>query len=297
MDANRTLSPTLLVAALLGASTLANAQQQRVHVLVHNVAPQNGTFVTPFWLGFHDGSFDLYDGGALASSLPTPGSVAIERLAEDGNTGPLMADFATLGSGRVDATVPGPNGPIAPGDVAARTFLLDPNDVRDRYFSYASMILPSNDAFLANGNPTAHPVFDQTGSFVAQDFFVFGQNAANDAGTEANDELPANTAFFGQMAPNTGVATNNPIATHPGFLPKGSGGILDSTRHRLGDFTITGYPFVRVGFRSAPAVTERRSYGAVGLGGLQVPPVSSSAVALCGCALVDQGATLLVVVQ
>jgi len=38
-----------------------------------------------------------------------------------------------------------------------------------------------------------------------------------DGGTEVNDELPVNTAFFGQMAPNTGVAENGVVLEHPGF--------------------------------------------------------------------------------
>ncbi|MFK7739113.1 MAG: spondin domain-containing protein [Planctomycetota bacterium] len=297
MSTNRILTAGIAAAALISTASIASAQQYRVRVLMNNVAPENGTFQTPFWVGFHDGTFDTYDGGTLASSLPIPGSVALERISEDGNTGPLMADFATLAVGRVDATVPGPNGPLAPGDVASQSFLLDPNDPRDRYFSYASMILPSNDGFLANGNPLAHMVFDNAGNFVAQDFFISGQNAANDAGTEANDELPFSTAFFGQMAPNTGVTTSDVIATHPGFNARGTGGILDSTRHRLGDFTIDNYAFMRVGFRAAPAVTEDRTYGALAIGGLQVPPVASSGIALTGYALLDQGKSMLVIVQ
>ena len=297
MTPNRFLVASAASLAVLASASFASAQQYRVRVILNNVAPENGTFVTPIWVGFHNGTFDTYDGGALASSLPIPGSVALERIAEDGNTGPLMADFATLAAGRFDATVPGPNGPIAPGDVASQCFLLDAGEPRDRYFSYASMILPSNDAFVANGNPLAHPIFDSAGNFIAQDFFVSGQQDANDAGTEANDELPMNTAFFGQMAPNTGVTTNDVVTTHPGFNPRGSGGILDSTQFRLGDFTIADYPFVRVGFRGAPAVTDQRVYSSIGLGANQVPPIASPAVALTGYALVDGGQSMLVIVQ
>lgn len=286
---------TVSIFAALAAS--AAAQEYRVNVLISNAAPTHATFQTPVWVGFHDGTFDTYDGGALASSLPIPGSVAIERIAEDGTTGPLMQDFATLGAGRFDATIAGPNGPFAPGDTTARSFLLDPNDPRDRYFSYASMVIPSNDAFIANGNPIAHPVFDAAGNFVAADFFVAGPSAVNDAGTELNDEAPANTAFFGQMAPNTGVTTSNVIGTHPGFLARGMGGIVDDARFRLSDFTLSGYPFLRVGFRAAPAITDTRVYSTVALGSFQVPAVSSNAIAVTGAALLNGGQRLLVVVQ
>lgn len=290
-----TLIRTLSI--LLSLATAASAQQYRVNVLLSNAAPTNATFQTPVWIGFHDGTFDTYTGGLPASALPIAGSDALERIAEDGNTGPLARDFATLAAGRLDATVAGPNGPLAPGDSAARTFLLDSSDVRDRYFSYASMVIPSNDAFIANGNPMAHPVFDANGNFVGQDFFVAGPGAVNDAGTEANDEVPANTAFLAQMAPNTGGTTNNPVSLHPGFNPRGSGGILDVTRFRLGDFNLSGYPFMRVGMRAAPAITDVRVYSGVALGGFQVPAVSSSAVAITASALLDEGTRLLVVVQ
>lgn len=291
------MNPLTRASVLAALAVSASAQGYRVNVLLSNVAPRNGSYQTPVWIGFHDGSFDTYDAGALASSLPIPGSSALERLAEDGNTGPLAADFSALGAGRVDATVAGPNGPLAPGDVTSRAFLLDPSDPRDRYFSYASMVIPSNDAFLANGDPVAHPIFDAGGNFVGRDFFVAGPSAVNDAGTELNDEVPSNTAFLAQAAPDTGVTTSVGVATHPGFLPRGSGGILDDDRFRLSNFTLDGYPFLRVGFRAAPAITDTRVYSALALGSFHAPPVTTGAVAVSGAALLEGGARLLVVVQ
>ena len=82
-------------------------------------------------------------------------------------------------------------------------------------------------------------------------------------GTEVNDELPENTAFFGQAAPNTGVDENGVIGTigtdlpdQPGFLPPGSGGILDDPRFRMGDFLVPGYPFVKISFSAADAIVD-----------------------------------------
>ena len=54
-----------------------------------NNAPENGVFLTPVWLGFHDGTFDLFSSGESASA-------SLERLAEDGNTAPLSAAFLGL---------------------------------------------------------------------------------------------------------------------------------------------------------------------------------------------------------
>ncbi len=290
MNRFQTLSVLLL-------ATSISAQGVRVNVSIQNAAPNNGTFQTPVWVGFHNGSFDSYDGGALASSLPIPGSDAIERLAEDGTTGPISTDFDTLGHGIVQATMAGPNGPIAPGDATTMSFLLDPNDPRSRYFSYASMVIPSNDAFVANGNPLAHPVFDVTGNFVGGDFFVAGPNAVNDAGTEVNDEIPMNTAFFGQMAPNTGQVESNPIITHPGFMDRDAGGILASPRFRESDFTLNGYPFLRFTMRAAPAVTDVRTYSSLLLGAFEVPPVAAPGIGISAAALLDEGTRIAVVVQ
>ena len=209
-----------------------------VQVTIENLAPENGTYLTPLWVGFHDGTFDLYDLGA-------PASAGLERLAEDGDTAPLSGEFAASGAGTVDATILGPAGPIAPGDVATGMFDLDPTDADNRFFSYASMIIPSNDAFIGSASPTAHAVFDELGNFVGGSFVIVGSRV-RDAGTEVNDELPANTAFFGQMAPDTGVVEGGMVQVHEGFLPAGSGGILDDPSFAGADFTQPGYQVARI---------------------------------------------------
>ncbi|MDJ0867903.1 MAG: spondin domain-containing protein [Myxococcota bacterium] len=222
----------LLAGVLLAAPAGAVTQ---VQVRIENLAPQNGIFLTPVWVGFHDGTFDTYDGGAPAS---TPlGGDEIERIAEDGNAGPLSETFTARGFSQ-QATVASDVGipPIGPGETATTTFALDENDASNRYFSYASMLIPSNDAFVANGNPLAHAIFGPDGSFLGAEFFILGAQT-NDAGTEVNDELPANTAFFGQTMPNTGTPEDGVVVTpHPGLLPAGSGGILDDPMFANADF-------------------------------------------------------------
>ena len=207
----------LLFGSLFGSGS-SGPEIPSVVVEVTNLSPSRGTFLTPVWVGFHDGTFDSYDGGQPAS-VPL-GGVEIERLAEDGNTGPISDTFDTLTGGGVQATIPGPAGPFAPGETRRVTFNLDPD--LDRYFSYASMIIPSNDAFIANGNPLAHQIFDEYGYFVATDFIVSGDET-NDAGTEVNDEIAANVAFLGQAAPNTGTDENGVVVTpFPGFAAPGT---------------------------------------------------------------------------
>ena len=216
-----------------------------VEVVVTNRAPANGTFQTPVWIGFHNGTFDLYDRDAPANMF-FPTTNALERIAEDGTVDPLNTAFAAGGNGTIQATLAGATiPPLNPGEVVRRTLRVDPNNPASRYFSYASMVIPSNDAFIANGNPLAHAVFDVAGAFVFNAFSVLGAEVL-DAGTEVNDETPANTAFFGQAAPDTGVDENGNVVLHHGFLAAGSGGILDDAMFSAATSRPANYECLRV---------------------------------------------------
>lgn len=250
----------LSIAASLGLiSHAALATNTSVTVTIENLAPSNGTFQTPHWVGFHDGSFDIYNSGDAANSLPAPGSFALERLAEDGNNAVMTEIFGVLQPAGQDATIAGPNGPIGPGDVATMTFIIDSTSAAQRFFSYGSMVLPSNDFFYANANPVAHPLFNENGDFIATDFFLTNQSI-RDAGTEVNDEIPANTAFFGQASPNTGVDENSKVVRirdNPGlvrFNPASSGGILADERFAMSDFGVVGYPLIKISFTAEPII-------------------------------------------
>lgn len=217
------------------------AMATQVTVTIENLAPVNGNYLTPLWVGFHDGSFDIYDIG-------DPAELYLERLAEDGNTVPISDEFAASGAGSAQGTLPGP---LAPGDITSMGFALDCSLSASRYFSYASMVIPSNDAFIANGDPMEREIFDHAGNFLGADFFIPG-DAVLDAGTEVNNEVPADTAFFGQTTPDTGITENGVVLYHDGFLPKGSGGILDDPMFENADFTRDGYPIAHIRVTSAP---------------------------------------------
>lgn len=243
----------------------AFAQEQGVVMTVENRAPVAGGFQTPVWVGFHDGTFDIYDRNAPADLLPIPGSVALERLAEDGSTGPISDDFSLLMPQGVQTTVisntPG-RPPLAPGESAARLFRLDPS--KHQYFSYASMVIPSNDAFVANGNPLAHEVF-RRGRLRLRRVNVFGSEVL-DAGTEVNDELPENTAFFGQIAPDTGEDEMGLVEEHPGLLPAEFGGILADPLFANSDFTQRRYQNLQFRFQRYNLNRSNRFIGALTVG-------------------------------
>ena len=225
--------------------------ETNVTVTIENLAPENGTFITPVWVGFHNGEFDTYDRGR-------PVSPGLESLAEDGNTALISEEFLNSGNGTVDATflgVEGVEGPIDPGESVSQTFTLDSEDPNNRYFNYASMVVPSNDAFVANGNETAIPVFDENGNFIGTDFIIYGDEVL-DAGTEVNDESEDSTAFFGQSAPNTGETESGVVETHPGFIEDGRILTEDGSDENAeaaftdADFTEPGYQIARVSIRN-----------------------------------------------
>jgi hypothetical protein len=237
----------------------AGALGQSITVHVENLSPSNGTFMTPVWFGFHDGSFDLFNVSEAASP-------ELERLAEDGAVGPLSSAFLGGGSGRVDGTVTGPMiPPIGPGHSGSASFSLTPG--QNDYLTFASMVIPSNDAFVGNGDPRAFRIFDASGNFIPQSFVIAG-DFVFDAGTEVNDEIPANTAFFGQMSPNTGTTENGTVGFHPGFIdsfrnPGGSASILGDPMFAGADFTAPDYQVLRLTLVPAPG-----ALGVLGLGGL-----------------------------
>jgi len=205
-------------------------------ITVKNNAPENGTCQTPVWVGIHTGTFDLYDRDA-----PIP--AFMESFVEDGNSGPLRREFKISEGSLWDGMVG--SGPLCPGDEAMLDFTVPVMKGKPLYLSYSSMILPSNDAFVANGDPTANPIFDSAGNFVQVMIDDSGSDVL-DAGTEVNDELAANTAFFGQATPNTGVVENAVVTTHPGFNPVGSGGILDAATYSNANFKVDGYKTLSV---------------------------------------------------
>ena len=177
----------IAIAAAIAAPSVATAAT--VDVTVENVNGDGGFFFTPFWGAFHNGGFDSYDGGAPASDFP-----GITEIAEGGDTGPISAAFAGSAAGLAGGqdftltavSAPGDAPVFSPGESATQSYnVADP--ATNRWFSYASMVIPSNDLFVANGSPTAHTLFNADGSFAGPlEILIFGSEV-NDNSTELND--------------------------------------------------------------------------------------------------------------
>ncbi len=200
----------ILLAATFAAFVLAAlpAQaQQRVELTIENLQPADGFYFTPVWAGFHNGGFDTFNPGELASD-------SLELLAEEGDASGLVSDFADFGSGQ-DAVLGNPAGfggapVIDPGETVSMLFDLDASE---RFLSFATMIIPSNDGFFANGNPEAFEVLDVNGDFVFGSPVEFTFAQLWDSGTELNDGLGAPFSTVG----GTSTDTAEVIALHAGL--------------------------------------------------------------------------------
>lgn len=212
----RTTTASFVAASVLAVTSIANAEQ--VNVSIENTMGGESFFFTPFWIATHNGGFDSYNGGELASNFP-----GITALAENGNTAPISDAFSASGAGiagGTQATVAafafdGDAPVFSPGESVS--FNLDVGDPTvNRYFSYASMIVPSNDLFIANGNPLTHQLFNELGEFNGPAVIEIYGRDINDNGTELNSAT--NDAAFstndGQSIPEGGLIRN--FFTDPG---------------------------------------------------------------------------------
>jgi len=193
--------------ALLCCTT---AMAQDLRISIENLASSDGFFLTPLWVGLHDGSFDLFDTGSTASA-------GLELLAEDGDASTLFSEFAM--PGRIQKSgIGNPDGfggppVIDPGETATDT-ITPINPASYPYLSYASMVIPSNDAFIGNGDPLAYRVYNNDGTFAGPiTIDIFGSGIW-DAGTEVNNTMGAAFSTVG----GTGSDEGGTVQAHSGLV-------------------------------------------------------------------------------
>lgn len=201
-------------------ATPAWAVPVEVQVTVENLAPANSIAFAPLRVGFNSGLYDSFDAGKAASE-------AIVSIAEGGSGDLWFPAFqaaepnATLGT-----VVPNPAGPLLPGASAQAQFVVDP--AVNRYFTFGSMVVPSNDHFIGNDSPMQYELFDAGGQLNIASIVLQGGDIW-DAGSEATD--PVNAAFLqvgtnALRTPQNGVvvfdfadlSTFNGLTTAPGYV-------------------------------------------------------------------------------
>jgi hypothetical protein len=166
--------------ALFAAAPVATATQ--VQVSIENLASAGGVALSPFTLIAHNGSFDAFNNGSSAVGT------GIEDVAELGAGANLISEGTAAQASAVTATLIATMNAFGPGIFnpgGSGSTVLSLDSAANRYLTYGAMVVPSNDAFLGNDNPTAVELFDVGGTFVASNFTLFGSNIW-DAGTEVN---------------------------------------------------------------------------------------------------------------
>jgi PEP-CTERM motif len=160
-----------VVAAACLSSVSAEAQQRMVTITINNLAPTNSISFAPLHFGFHNGTFDAFNKGAA------PGA-GIVSVAEGGAGGQWQADFAAADPTANRGTI---GMALTPGQSRSMSFMV--NAGLNPYFTFASMVIPSNDFFIGNDNPQAFRLFDAGGNLLINSI---GQSARQiwDAGSE-----------------------------------------------------------------------------------------------------------------
>lgn len=183
------MSTQLRLAAAATACALSliagGASAVPIEISITNNQGEGGLFLTPLLTAFHDGTFDFFDPGVAANG-------GVQLLAEEGNPAGAIADATAAGVETAVILSPGgfAGAPVIdPGETASIVVDLDPNG--QRFLSFLSMVIPSNDAFIGNGNPTAYELFDETGNFTGGSPIEVLGGEVWDAGTEANTNLGA----------------------------------------------------------------------------------------------------------
>jgi hypothetical protein len=151
----------LSVQALEERRVLASAV---LDISIQNLAPTDGLVLTPAWIAAHNGNFDTARAGAAAS-----GFGGLEQLAEDGIVDGLRNRLKAQQASSVDAVLSAAGGfagspVIEPGETATGQLNVTTSEI-NRFFSYASAVVPSNDAFVTNLNSRSVVLFRPDGTF------------------------------------------------------------------------------------------------------------------------------------
>ncbi len=242
----QTLPTALAVAALSLFAAQAHAAPVELTITVTNTAPVNSVSFAPLHFGFGGGTFDAFNNGAAAGP-------AITSVAEGGSGSDWQPAFAASEPNATRGTV---GMPLFPGQTRSLTLMVD--GVMNPFFTFASMVIPSNDLFIGNDNPMGFRVFDAAGALILNQI---NQAVSQiwDNGSEVAD--PANAAFV--------VGGNNDLRTP-------QNGVVSFSASELGVFngltTGAGYVFsnaalaadtsvYRINFSLANTVPEPGSMG------------------------------------
>ena len=166
-----TTAAALMIAGAASAITL--------NITVTNNQADGGFAVTPLYTGIHDGTFDAFTVGEGAAA-------GVESIAETGAAALVAGERTAVDADSFGAVIASPDGPppIEAGETVSTQIEIDTDSAL--YLTYLSMLLPSNDTFIGNDDPTAIQLFGDDGAFLGPQTIEVTGADIYDAGTEAN---------------------------------------------------------------------------------------------------------------
>ncbi len=229
--------------ATMALAATAQAAPVQVTVTIENLAPANSIAFAPLHLGFHQGVFDAFNAGQAASP-------AIVSVAEGGSGTVWQADFAATEPNATRGVI---GGALLPGQSRSAVFTVDPS--LNRYFTFASMVIPSNDYFIGNDSPTEYGLFDASGQLQINAINLTAGEIWN-AGSEAFSV--AGAAFL--VNGNNDLRTDENGVVGLRFAPlSGFNGETTAAGYVFDSQLSAGTSIYRIGFAVA-AVPEPQTY-------------------------------------
>jgi hypothetical protein len=226
----------LAIAALGLLQATSQAGIVSVTVKIENLAPSNSISFAPLRLGFNNGTFDSFNNGQAATA-------PIVSVAEGGSGSAWFPAFAAADPTAVLGTV---GGALLPGATASNTFLVD--TAVNQFFTFGSMVIPSNDYFIGNDSPTRFHLFDAAGNLLIN---TINQQARDiwDAGSELFD--PLNAAFL-QIGNNNLRTPQNGLVSFDFLELSGFNGLTTAAGYVFDSQLTATTDIYRISFQAQP---------------------------------------------
>jgi hypothetical protein len=244
-------------AAAIAAPACVNAGIVQVRVTFENLSGANGAALSPLTVGFHDGGYDAFNNAAPATGTGT------QLIAEGGDGSLFQSSLAATQSSAVSGSIIatsngfGP-GILLPGGSGSAVFTLDTTN--NRYFSFGAMVVPSNDFFIGNDNPTGIELFNASGDFVGSTITLSGSNIW-EAGTEVNG--PFGAAFLDGQNGAEHIAENLVVGATADFAP--FAGLLTAAGYTFSNTPSANADLARISFAVVPTPSAAALLGFAGI--------------------------------